>query len=135
MRLSERHVSGFAFANVEAATEFEEQRARFFAEHERRDDYLEMREGLDVGNFREEQVVACGDSLPWLHSAPVFWLCSLLLLSWPLRLFQQCRTAYVHYEVNCLCLNCSGACLQTHALSQCQVPFLSQSTVFLTFTF
>lgn len=44
---------------MEAAAEFEDQRARFFAEHERYDDYMEMREGLDlmgVSNFKEHVV-------------------------------------------------------------------------------
>ena len=39
---------GFAFANLNSAQDFEEQRARFFGEQERLDDYVEMREGLDL---------------------------------------------------------------------------------------
>lgn len=40
-------------------TEFEDQRSRFFAEHERFDDFMEMREGLDligVSSFKEYMV-------------------------------------------------------------------------------
>lgn len=39
--------------------EFEDQRSRFFAEHERFDDFMEMREGLDligVSSFKEYMV-------------------------------------------------------------------------------
>ncbi|CAG2112827.1 unnamed protein product, partial [Medioppia subpectinata] len=43
-----RFSKGFAFANIESANEFEEQRSNFFEDNERYDDYLEMREGLDL---------------------------------------------------------------------------------------
>ncbi|CAG2108830.1 unnamed protein product, partial [Medioppia subpectinata] len=50
---------GFAFANIESANEFEEQRSNFFEDNERYDDYLEMREGLDLvgANFQEYMVI------------------------------------------------------------------------------
>lgn len=98
--------SGFAFANVEAAAEFEEQRNRFFAEHERYDDYMEMREGLDLTNISafKEHVIALTDPdrMPWYASRAVFWICSFCLLSWPLRLVLEYNTAYVHYQVRVL---------------------------------
>lgn len=59
---------GFAFATIEAANEFEVQRNRFFHECERHDDYLEMREGLDlIGcNFQEYMISSADKSLvPW----------------------------------------------------------------------
>ncbi|KAL3088052.1 hypothetical protein niasHS_009338 [Heterodera schachtii] len=46
-----RFSKGFVFACVQAANEFEEQRTRFFAENEMRDDYMEVREGLDLANL------------------------------------------------------------------------------------
>ncbi|XP_068085686.1 transmembrane protein 151B-like [Anabrus simplex] len=98
-----RFSKGFAFANVEAAADFEEQRARFFGEYERYDDYMEMREGLDLSNVTnfKEYVVAYPDPdrMPWYSSPAVFWLCSFLLLSWPLRMVIEYNTAYVHYQV------------------------------------
>ncbi|XP_039293984.1 transmembrane protein 151A [Nilaparvata lugens] len=98
-----RFSKGFAFANVAAAAEFEEQRSRFFADQERHDDYMEMREGLDltdVTGFREHVVALTDpDRPPWYARAPVFWLCSFLLLSWPLRILLEYNTAYVHYQV------------------------------------
>ncbi|XP_054264612.1 transmembrane protein 151B-like isoform X1 [Macrosteles quadrilineatus] len=98
-----RFSKGFAFANVEAAAEFEEQRNRFFAEHERYDDYMEMREGLDLTNISafKEHVIALTDPdrMPWYASRAVFWICSFCLLSWPLRLILEYNTAYVHYQV------------------------------------
>ncbi|XP_046382279.1 transmembrane protein 151A-like [Ischnura elegans] len=97
-----RFSKGFAFANAEAAAEFEEQRARFFAEHERYDDYMEMREGLDLHGvpFREG-MVACRDPdrPPWFARRFVFWLLSAALLSWPLRVLIEYNTATVHYQV------------------------------------
>lgn len=56
---SKHNFIGFAFANVEAAAEFEDQRSRFFGEHERYDDYMEMKEGLDLSylpHFKEYMV-------------------------------------------------------------------------------
>ncbi|KAI4479089.1 hypothetical protein M0804_011228 [Polistes exclamans] len=50
---------GFAFSNMRSATEFEEARSRFFAEQELRDDYMEMREGLELGcNLNPTTLVA-----------------------------------------------------------------------------
>ncbi|XP_022250153.1 transmembrane protein 151B-like isoform X2 [Limulus polyphemus] len=97
-----RFSKGFAFANLEAASEFEDQRTRFFQTNERYDDYLEMREGLDlIGVNFQEYMIAFADPehLPWYVSNFVFWTCSLLLLSWPLRILIECQTAYVHYQV------------------------------------
>ncbi|XP_028968089.1 transmembrane protein 151B [Galendromus occidentalis] len=91
---------GFAFANLNSAQDFEEQRARFFGEQERLDDYVEMREGLDLaGCSFEEYIVAFADKLPWYISQTGFWLLSFVLLSWPLRLFIEYRTAHVHVQI------------------------------------
>ncbi|CAL1272948.1 unnamed protein product, partial [Larinioides sclopetarius] len=98
-----RFSKGFAFANLDAANEFDEQRRRFFHENERLDDYMEMCEGLDlVGvNFQEHMVAfAEPHRLPWYVSHMIFWIFSLFLLSWPLRVLIQYKTAYVHYQVN-----------------------------------
>ncbi|XP_046968223.1 transmembrane protein 151B-like [Vanessa cardui] len=98
-----RFSKGFAFANIEAASEFEDQRSRFFAEHERFDDFMEMREGLDligVSSFREYMVAYReADRCPWYSSQLLFWTLSCLLLSWPLRIVIECNTAYVHYTI------------------------------------
>ncbi|CAK1582908.1 unnamed protein product [Parnassius mnemosyne] len=98
-----RFSKGFAFANIEAASEFEDQRSRFFAEHERFDDFMEMREGLDligVSSFKEYMVAYReADRCPWYSSQILFWTLSCLLLSWPLRIVIECNTAYVHYTI------------------------------------
>ncbi|KAJ0176206.1 hypothetical protein K1T71_008380 [Dendrolimus kikuchii] len=98
-----RFSKGFAFANIEAASEFEDQRSRFFAEHERFDDFMEMREGLDligVSSFKEYMVAYRDiDRCPWYSSQVLFWALSCLLLSWPLRILIECNTAYVHYTI------------------------------------
>lgn len=99
IRLTKR----FSFATPEAEREFEEQREEFFSGYERMDDYMETREGVDFVNvnFREEMVVfADPQRLPWYVSSVVFWVASVLLLSWPIRLLIQYKTAYVHYFVH-----------------------------------
>ena len=94
---------GFSFASGEAENEFEEQRSQFFQEHERRDDYMETREGLDLLNvsFKEYMITfADPDNLPWYISHVIFWVASVLMLSWPLRVIIEYKTAHVHYHVH-----------------------------------
>uniref|UniRef100_A0A672K306 Transmembrane protein 151B-like n=1 Tax=Sinocyclocheilus grahami TaxID=75366 RepID=A0A672K306_SINGR len=51
-------------------------------------------------DFREH-ILAFPDPArqPWYARCKVFWLASALLLSWPLRVVAEYRTAYVHYHV------------------------------------
>lgn len=129
-------ITGFAFANVEAAAEFEEQRARFFAEQERYDDYMEMREGLELANMSgfREHVVALPDPerVPWYHRQTAFWLCSALLLSWPLRLIMEYNTAYLHYQVFSLTRICLNANLIKSVFNMCypKYPLKLSPTLF-----
>ena len=98
-----RFTKGFSFATQDTEREFEEQRMHFFQEHERRDDYMEVREGLDLLNMHfKEYVIAFADKdhLPWYVSQVVFWISSLFLLSWPLRVLIDWKTAYVHYHIH-----------------------------------
>jgi hypothetical protein len=50
---------GFAFSNVAEATEFERQRNAFFGANEHIDDFLEMREGLDLINCPFPDYLLC----------------------------------------------------------------------------
>lgn len=71
-------------------------------EQERYDDYMEMREGMDLSNvhFKESLISwTSPDNPPWFAKISVFWLCNFLLLSWPLRLILELNTAHVHYQV------------------------------------
>ncbi|CEF71577.1 Hypothetical protein SRAE_X000090100 [Strongyloides ratti] len=94
---------GFVFACSQAADEFEEQRARFFNENESKDDYMEVREGLDLGGciFEEELLAYQGkkSGFPWYMKIPTYWIASILLLSWPLRVYCDYKTAYLSYRV------------------------------------
>lgn len=56
VRLTKR----FSFATAEAERGYERQRAAFFGDHERRDDYVETREGVDfdgVDDYRDRILV------------------------------------------------------------------------------
>ncbi|XP_076238755.1 uncharacterized protein LOC143181926 isoform X2 [Calliopsis andreniformis] len=89
---------GFAFSNMRSATEFEEARSRFFAE-QLRDDYMEMREGLDLGyNLNPTTLVAVLGN-PWFTNRYVYWCLSALLLSWPLRVIIEYKTQYADYQI------------------------------------
>ncbi|KAL0124166.1 hypothetical protein PUN28_006177 [Cardiocondyla obscurior] len=89
---------GFAFSNIRSATEFEEARSRFFAEQELIDDYMEMREGLDLGYNVNTMLVAVFGN-PWFTNRYIYWCLSALLLSWPLRVIIEYKTQYVDYQV------------------------------------
>lgn len=94
--------TGFAFATMEAASEFEDQRNRFMRESECHDEYLEMREGLDlIGCNFQENLTAIADKtmVPWYISHLSYWIFSFLLLSWPIRIMIELKTAHVHYQV------------------------------------
>ncbi|CAJ0585699.1 unnamed protein product, partial [Mesorhabditis spiculigera] len=92
---------GFVFACMQAANEFEEQRTRFFNENETKDDYMEVREGMDMLNVEFDDELLCFQSErpPWFLRAWVFWLLSIFLLSWPLRLLAEWRTAFLSFHV------------------------------------
>lgn len=63
------------------------------------DDYMEMREGLDLGyNFNPITLVAVLGN-PWFTNSYVYWFLSALLLSWPLRIIIEYKTQYVDYQV------------------------------------
>ncbi|KAJ8281874.1 hypothetical protein COCON_G00043930 [Conger conger] len=97
-----RFTKCFSFASARAEAAYLTQRARFFGDNEGLDDYMEAREGMHLKNvdFREHMLAfpdpACP---PWFARRRVFWLASALLLSWPLRVVAEFRTAYVHYHV------------------------------------
>ncbi|CAL1539428.1 unnamed protein product, partial [Lymnaea stagnalis] len=94
---------GFSFANLDTEFEFEEQRAQFFQEYETKDDYMEGREGMDLINVDfKEYMIAFRDpnNLPWYVSHVVFWIASLVLLSWPLRAVIEYKTAHLHYHIH-----------------------------------
>uniref|UniRef100_A0A3B5AQU7 Transmembrane protein 151B-like n=1 Tax=Stegastes partitus TaxID=144197 RepID=A0A3B5AQU7_9TELE len=97
-----RFTKCFSFSSARAEAAYLTQRARFFGENEGLDDYMEAREGMHLKNvdFREH-ILAFPDPAhqPWFSRHRVFWLASAFLLSWPLRVVSEYRTAYVHYHV------------------------------------
>ena len=98
-----RFSKGFSFASDDSEMEFEEQRSRFFQEYDLRDDYMEGREGMDLLNVSFKDYIvsyADVDTLPWYFSQRTFWMASFLLLSWPLRVLIDYKTAYLHYHIH-----------------------------------
>ncbi|KAM9708205.1 transmembrane protein 151B isoform 1-T1 [Menidia menidia] len=97
-----RFTKCFSFTEADPENDYLNQRARFFSEIEGLDDYMEAREGMQLKNvdFREN-LIACvdPDRMPWYTSQVAFWLAALLMLSWPLRVLTEYRTAYVHYRI------------------------------------
>ncbi|XP_051984979.1 transmembrane protein 151B-like [Xyrauchen texanus] len=97
-----RFTKCFSFSSARAEAAYLTQRAQFFGENEGLDDYMEAREGMHFKNvdFREH-ILAFPDPArqPWYAKRKVFCLASALLLSWPLRVVAEYRTAYVHYHV------------------------------------
>ncbi|TNN80277.1 Transmembrane protein 151B [Liparis tanakae] len=97
-----RFTKCFSFTEAGAENDYLNQRARFFSDIEGLDDYMEAREGMQLKNvdFREHLVAYVDpDRMPWYTSQVAFWLAALLMLSWPLRVLIEYRTAYVHYRI------------------------------------
>ncbi|XP_070582265.1 transmembrane protein 151B-like [Ptychodera flava] len=97
-----KFTKSFIFANEEAENDYLAQRSRFFGENEGRDDYMETREGMNLSDldFKEHMIAfAESNSLPWYVSLILFWSLSICLLSWPLRVLIEYKTAYVHYQL------------------------------------
>ncbi|XP_068049565.1 transmembrane protein 151B-like isoform X1 [Anomalospiza imberbis] len=97
-----RFTKCFSFANTESENSYLTQRAHFFTEIEGLDDYMEVREGMQLKNVDfKELMMAYGDPdhLPWYVSHYAFWVAAILMISWPLRVLIEYRTAYVHYHV------------------------------------
>uniref|UniRef100_A0A672IC20 Si:dkey-13p1.4 n=1 Tax=Salarias fasciatus TaxID=181472 RepID=A0A672IC20_SALFA len=97
-----RFTKCFSFTEAGPENEYLDQRARFFSEVEGLDDYMEAREGMQLKNtdFRENLLAYVDpDRMPWYSSRAAFWLAALLMLSWPLRVLTEYRTAYVHYRI------------------------------------
>ncbi|CDQ87620.1 unnamed protein product [Oncorhynchus mykiss] len=97
-----RFTKCFSFASAHAEAAYLTQRARFFAENEGLDDYMEAREGMHLKNvdFREHMLAFPDPAWPpWFSRRRMYWLISALMLSWPLRVVSEYRTAYVHYHV------------------------------------
>ncbi|KAL2099097.1 hypothetical protein ACEWY4_005577 [Coilia grayii] len=97
-----RFTKCFSFAGAGPENAYLNQRARFFAEIEGLDDYMEAREGMQLKNvdFKEHLLAYVDlDQLPWYASHVAFWLAALLMLSWPLRVLIEYRTACVNYRV------------------------------------
>ena len=92
----------FSFDSIEAEREFVGQRSSFFHDYEQLDDYVEFRESIDLANssYRDHMIVSNGDRHPWYITSVAFWLASLLLMSWPMRLLIQYKTAFVCYNVH-----------------------------------
>lgn len=61
-----------------------------------------MREGLEFPNIHFNETLVAWTSPecpPWFGRINVFWLCSFLLLSWPIRILLELNTAHLHYKV------------------------------------
>jgi TMEM151 family len=92
----------FVFFTATAAKEFEEQRKSFFRDYQTRDDYMEMREGMDLMDidFPDHVIVVRDlDGVPWWRRKWTFILAVLFLQAAPLRIFLALRTATLHYNV------------------------------------
>uniref|UniRef100_A0A914ULD2 Transmembrane protein 151B n=1 Tax=Plectus sambesii TaxID=2011161 RepID=A0A914ULD2_9BILA len=138
-----RFSKGFVFSNLQAANEFEEQRTRFFNENELRDDYMEVREGLDLVDQPFKDFVltfANPNKRPWYTSQWTFWLLSMILLSWPLRVYVEWRTAYVNYQVTKLfgtnylspsSVNYTGPLTRTSSIDSRDLEAVAQNGFFI----
>uniref|UniRef100_A0A915DZE1 Transmembrane protein 151B n=1 Tax=Ditylenchus dipsaci TaxID=166011 RepID=A0A915DZE1_9BILA len=164
-----KFTKGFVFACLQAANEFEEQRTRFFNENEVRDDYMEVREGLDLVDVSfTEHLLVYPQSFnaattntppndesdpesplspqnlgplkgrhcePWFMSSAAYWIASILLLSWPLRMLAEWKTAHLSYQVTKLfgtnylspsSVNYTGPLTRTSTMETCELELANR---------
>jgi len=77
--------AGYLFGDDKIAQRFEEERAKFIRENQKKDKYLDESITLDIAGLREKVMVK-EKGFSFL-SYGWFWFWSLLLLSWPYRRF------------------------------------------------
>ncbi|CAL1280964.1 unnamed protein product [Larinioides sclopetarius] len=97
-----RFCKDYCFASVEAAIDYYGQRDRFYRENAPFDEHMEVREGVDLlgVDFHPLMItIANKEKLPWYISLGIFWIFSLFLLSWPLRVIIDSQTAFVEYKI------------------------------------
>ena len=94
---------GFSFVSERSELEFDHQRAHFFNDNQLFDVYMDTQEGLELTNtcFNRYVIAFCDPrNLPWYLSQLAFWIFSIFLLSWPLRVLIEYKTAHVRYHVH-----------------------------------
>ena len=97
----------FSFGSTAARRDFARQRDAFYRANATRDQRVDFRQtfsllatsGGDIAWSRDTAVYN-PDVRPWYTSVAVYWLASLLTLSWPLRVIIQWRTSTVDYTVH-----------------------------------
>lgn len=101
-----RFFKGFIFLDEQSSKEFDRQRTNFFHHNFKLDDYLEIREGIDLDgvDFLDSIIILSNDNnnrhnWHWYCRPLMFWLFSAILLSWPFRIILEYNTAYVNYRV------------------------------------
>jgi len=98
----------FSFGSTTARRDFRRQRDAFYGMNRTRDRHVDFRQMLNLlatsgahMAWSRDMVVYNPDvGRPWYTSVAVYWLASLLTLSWPLRVVLQWRTATVNYTVH-----------------------------------
>ncbi|XP_075589980.1 transmembrane protein 151B isoform X2 [Dermatophagoides farinae] len=102
-----RFFKGFVFIDEQSAQEFDRQRTNFFHRNFKLDEYLEIREGIDLDgiDFYDSIITLSTDddkglyNWHWYCRPSMFWIFSAILLSWPFRIILEYNTAYVNYRV------------------------------------
>ncbi|XP_039251725.2 transmembrane protein 151B-like [Styela clava] len=92
----------FSFANLACENQYLGQRCDFFRANQTWDSYLEAKEGMKLRNVEwKDQFIICEDPdhPPLFASSHVYWLFSIFVCSWFLRVFLDHKVAIVNYQV------------------------------------
>ena len=97
----------FSFASTTARRDFARQRDAFYRANRRSDQHVDFRQTISLLAtsgahiaWSRDMAVYNPDVRPWYTTVAVYWLASLLTLSWPLRIIHQWRTATADYSVH-----------------------------------
>jgi len=100
----------FSFGSAAARRDFARQRDAFYGANRTRDQHIDFRQTLSLLStsggagghvaWSRDMAVYNPNVRPWYTSVAIYWLASLLTLSWPLRIIIHWRTATVDYAIH-----------------------------------
>lgn len=94
-------LQGFLFADQSSIKEFNRQRLKFFrSNHKYYNQFVELHEGMELSGIKFKDFLFSIGNQSWYCNKIAFWIFSIILLSWPLRILLDYNTGYVNCNVS-----------------------------------
>eukprot|EP00742_Colponemidia_sp_Colp-10_P016514 GILJ01018939.1.p2 GENE.GILJ01018939.1~~GILJ01018939.1.p2 ORF type:complete len:103 (-),score=5.12 GILJ01018939.1:102-410(-) len=86
-------LKSFSFGDDSIKESYRNAKTEAYTENEHRDDHCTVTENFSVHGYVENILVSEEDVNPCLMSTTTYWIFSLLLLSWPYRVWLHLHTS------------------------------------------